>query len=247
MEELKLKVAQKMIGLIDIPYLCLNLDSNKILSDVTALGKIGAITTFTQHVGSIKEVLGEKCPKISTIINYPNGDFNTYNATQEMKNAIAAGTDEIDLVFPYQALVNRQAGLCLQFLNKMREAAGDYPLKLTIEAGILQDTKWIRKASELAVRSGMNFIKTTSGRNRQQVTLTMVQTILNVIQDMDHNTGIHIQTTNNSFSEASQYLEDVINRFGTSWVDASHFRLSGPNLESSVLEILNDSHDILSY
>lgn len=246
MEELKFKVAQKMVGLIDLSYLYLNLDGNKVLSEVNTLGKIASITTFAQHINPIKEILGENCPKISTIINYPNGDFNTYNATQEMKNAIAAGTDEIDLVFPYQALVNRQAGLCLQFLTNMKEAAGDYPLKLTIEAGILQDAKWIRKASELAARSEMNFIKTTSGRNRQHITLTMVQTILNVIQDMNPNIGIHIQTTNNSFSEASQYLEEVINRFGTSWVDASHFRLSGPNLESSVLEILNENHDILS-
>lgn len=244
MEALKLKVAQKMVGLIDLPYLFLNLDSVKIADEVKALGNVASITTFAQHVVGLKEALGEQSPKISTIINYPNGDFNTYNATQEMKNAISAGTDEIDLVFPYQALVNRQAGLCLQFLNKMRETAGDIPLKLTIEAGILQDAKWIRKSSELAVRSGMDFIKTTSGRNRQQVTLNMVQTILNVIQDMNPNVGIHIQTTNNSFLEASQYLEEVISRFGTSWVDASHFRLSGPNLENSILEILNDSHTI---
>lgn len=244
MEELKFKVAQKMVGLIDMPYLYLNFDGNKILSDINTLGKIASVTTFAQHVGPMREALGNNCPRISTIINYPNGDFNTYNAMQEMKNAIVAGTDEIDLVFPYQALVNRQAGLCLQFLTKLKEAAGDYPLKLTIEAGILQDAKWIRKASELAVRSGMNFIKTTSGRNRQQVTLTMVQMMLNVIQDMNPNVGIHIQTNNNSFSEASQYLEEVINRFGTSWVDVSHFRLSGPNLESSVLEILQENHDI---
>ncbi len=247
MEDLKLKVAQKMVGLVDLPYLYIQLDSNKVISDIDALGNIASITTFTQHISTIKESLTENCPKISAIINYPNGDFNTYNAVQEMKNAIAAGADEIDLVFPYQALVNRQAGLCLKFLTSMREAAENHPLKLTIEAGILQDAKWIRKASELAIRSEMDFIKTTSGRSHQQVTLTMVQNILNVIQDMNHNVGIHIQTTNNSFLEASQYLEEVINRFGASWVDASHFRLSGPNLEQSLLDVLNGDHNIQSY
>lgn len=247
MEELQFKVAQKMVGLIDMQYLYLNLDPKKIITEVSAIGDIASITTFPQHIASIRETLGDKTPKISSIINYPNGDFNTYNATQEIKNAIEMGTDELDLVFPYQALVNRQAGLCLQFLNKMRDIAGDYPLKLTIEAGILQDVKWIRKASELAIRSNMDFIKTSSGRNRQPITASMVQTILNVIQDLNPNVGIHIQTTNNSYAEASQYLEDVINRFGSSWVDASHFRLSGPNLESSVIEILNENHNILSF
>lgn len=247
MEELKLKVAQKMVEHVDLSYLYLKFDNSKVISDVNALGNIASITTFTQHISSLKDSLGDQCPKISAIINYPNGDFNTYNVTQEIKSALAAGADEIDLVFPFQALVNRQAGLCLKFLTTMREVAAQHPLKLTIEAGILQDAKWIRKASELAIRSDMNFIKTISGRNRQQVTLAMVQNILNVIQDMNHNVGIHIQTTNNSFLEASQYLEEVINRFGTSWVDASHFRLSGPNLESSLLEILNDSHNIQSY
>lgn len=244
MEELKLKVAKKMIGLIDIPYLHLNLDHNTLFAEVKQIGKIASITTFSQHIMGIREGLQDQTPTLSSMINYPNGDFNTYNATQEIKNAIAAGTDELDLIFPYHALTNRQAGLCLQFLLKMREAAGDIPLRLTIEAGVLQDVKWVRKASELAIRSGMNFIKTSSGRNRQHVTPTMVQTILNVIQDMDQNVGIHIQTTNNDFLEASHYLEDVIKRFGTSWVDASHFRLSGPNLTSSILEVLNESHTI---
>ncbi len=247
MEDLKLKVAQKMVGLVDLPYLHIKLDSNKVISDISALGQIASITTFTHHIHTIKDALNDDCPKISAIINYPNGDFNTYNATQEMKNAIAAGADEIDLVLPYQALVNRQAGLCLKFLTSMREIAEDIPLKLSIEAGVLQDAKWIRKASELAVRSEMDFIKTASGSHRQPVTLTMVQNILNVIQDMNHNVGIHIQTSNNNFLEASQYLEEVINRFGVSWVDASHFRLSGPNLEQSLLDVLNDDHSIQSY
>ncbi|OYQ75319.1 deoxyribose-phosphate aldolase [Wohlfahrtiimonas sp. G9077] len=243
-ETLKIKVAQKMIGLIDMPYLFLNLDANKVAEEVKSIGAIASITTFAQHVAPLREAFGDAVPTIATIINYPYGPFNTYNATQEMKQALDAGTDEIDLVFPYQALVNRQAGLCLKFLNTMRETAGDTPLKLTIEAGILQDAKWIRKATELAVRSGMNVVKTASGRNRQQITLTMVQMMLTVIEDMNPETGIHIVTTNNNFTEASQYLEEVISRLGTSWVDASHFRLSGPNLVSSISELLAQDHAI---
>lgn len=244
MEELKLKIAQKMVTLIDLPYLCLNVEPQKLIADVEPLGKIAAITTFAQHVPTIRETLKSSTPTITTIINFPNGDFNTYNATQELKAAIAAGTDEIDLIFPHHALINRQAGLCLQFLNRIRESAEDYPLKLTIEAGILQDAKWIRKATELAIRSGMDAVKTASGRNRQQVTLNMVQTMLNVIQDMNPEVGIHIHTTDNSFLEASQYLEEAINRFGSQWVDASHFRLSGPNLASSIQEMLNGHHAV---
>lgn len=241
MEDLKLKVAQKMVELIDLHYLSLNLDPQKVLSEVTDIGKIASITTFAQHITPLKVAFAGNAPTITTIINYPNGDFNTYNAMQELKAAINAGTDEIDIVFPYQALVNRQAGLCLKFLTTMREEAGDYPLKLTIEAGVLQDTKWIRKATELAVRSGMNFVKTASGRHRQHVSLTMIQMMLNVIHDMDHNVGIHVKTTNNSFMEASQYLEEAISRFGIAWVDASHFRLSGPSLASSIKELLTEA------
>lgn len=247
MEILKLKVAHKMIGLIDIPYLYLKLDSDKVMNDINALGDIASITTFAQHISTIRTALESKCPKITTLINYPNGDFNTYNVIQEAKQAIAAGTDEIDLIFPFQALVNRQAGLCLQFLQKIKDTTEDTPIKLTIEAGTLQETKWVRKASELAVRSGMNFIKTTSGRNRQAITPTMISTIFNVIEDMNPDVGFHIQTSNNNFLEASSYLEEAINRFGPLWVDANHFRLSGPNLESSISEILSDNHIISSY
>jgi len=87
-------------------------------------------------------------------------------STAETRAIIAYGADEVDVVFPYRALIagNEQVGFELGKQCKQACQAANLLLKVIIESGELKQASLIRKASEIAINAGADFIKTSTGK-----------------------------------------------------------------------------------
>lgn len=124
--------------------------------------------------------------RIATVTNFPHGNDDIDIALAETRAAIAYGADEVDVVFPYRALMagNEQVGFDLVKACKEACAAANVLLKVIIETGELKDEALIRKASEISIKAGADFIKTSTGKVAVNATPESARIMMEVIRDM---------------------------------------------------------------
>ena len=135
----------------------------------TPVGNTAAICIYPRFIPIARKTLnaqGTPDIRIATVTNFPHGNDDIDIALAETRAAIAYGADEVDVVFPYRALIagNEQVGFDLVKACKEACAAANVLLKVIIETGELKEEALIRKASEISIKAGADFIKTSTGK-----------------------------------------------------------------------------------
>jgi deoxyribose-phosphate aldolase len=94
---------------------------------------------------------------------------------------LGAGGDEVDLVLPYRAFASGDHAQSAAVVAAVRRASEGKLLKLIIESGELKDAALIRAASQLGLDSGVDFLKTSTGKTPVSATLQAAREMLQVI------------------------------------------------------------------
>ncbi|MCD4499183.1 deoxyribose-phosphate aldolase [Chromobacterium vaccinii] len=196
-------------------------------------GTVAAVCVYPRFVPIAKKTLSEAgCPevRVATVTNFPHGNDDISIAVAETRAAIAYGADEVDVVFPYRALMagNRDTGF--ELVKACKEACGGKLLKVIIESGELKDAALIRAASEISIRAGADFIKTSTGKVPVNATLAAAETMLAVIKELGGECGFKAAGGVKSATEAAEYLALAARLLGEGWADARHFRFGASSL-----------------
>jgi deoxyribose-phosphate aldolase len=152
------------------------------------VGNTAAICIYPRFIPIAKKTLREQGTpdvRIATVTNFPHGNDDVDIAVAETKAAVAYGADEVDVVFPYRALMagNEQVGFDL--VKQCKVACGDTVLlKVIIETGELKEEALIKKASQICIEAGADFIKTSTGKVPVNATPEYARMMLEVIRDM---------------------------------------------------------------
>jgi deoxyribose-phosphate aldolase len=102
---------------------------------------------------------------MAAVANFPAGAASVEQAAAETAAAIADGADEVDVVFPYRALLAGDAAVGLALVQRCRDACGDRALlKVILESGQLGSPDMLRRAADIAVAGGAHFLKTSTGK-----------------------------------------------------------------------------------
>ncbi|WJM85356.1 deoxyribose-phosphate aldolase [Dickeya chrysanthemi] len=241
--------AQRALGLMDLT----TLNDDDTDEKVTALcrqanspaGKTAAICIYPRFVPLARKVLREQGTpdvRIATVTNFPHGNDDVDIALAETNAAIAYGADEVDVVFPYRALMagNRQVGFELVKACKSACAAAGVLLKVIIETGELKTDALIREASEIAIEAGADFIKTSTGKVAVNATLHSAEVMLSVIRDkgVGEQVGFKPAGGVRTAQDAADYLQLADSIMGAGWADARHFRFGASGLLGSLLTTL---------
>lgn len=181
--------------------------------------------------------------RIATVTNFPHGNDDIDIALAETNAAIAYGTDEVDVVFPYRALMagNRQVGFDLVKACKTACEAAGVLLKVIIETGELKTDALIREASEIAIDAGADFIKTSTGKVAVNATLHFADVMLSVIRDKGVGDRVGFKPAGGvrTAEDAAHYLQLADAIMGDGWADARHhFRFGASGLLGSLLNTL---------
>ena len=185
---------------------------------------------YAQFVATAKKALqaqGTPQVKVATVVNFPHGSDNAAAAAQETREAVAAGADEIDVVLPYTRLIAGDEEACKELLVKVKaECPADVLLKVIIESGELKEPALIRRASELAIESGADFIKTSTGKVKVNATLATAEIMLTTILDMGVKDSVGFKPAGGvkTASDAKAYLDLADRLLGAGWADTRHFR-----------------------
>lgn len=104
--------------------------------------------------------------KIGTVVSFPIGQDELEVKLHSAKEAVKDGADEIDVSTNVGYLKFGQSSLYLnemkKIVDRVRHEKKETTVKFIIETGLLTDSE-IKKASELVLQSGADFIKTCSG------------------------------------------------------------------------------------
>ena len=239
----------------------------------TPVGNTAAICIYPRFIPIARKTLKEQGTpeiRIATVTNFPHGNDDIEIALAETRAAIAYGADEVDVVFPYRALMagneqvgfdaiaygadevdvvfpyralmagNEQVGFDLVKACKEACAAANVLLKVIIETGELKDEALIRKASEISIKAGADFIKTSTGKVAVNATPESARIMMEVIRDMgvEKTVGFKPAGGVRTAEDAQKYLAIADELFGADWADARHYRFGASSLLASLLKAL---------
>lgn len=114
------------------------------------------------YVSFAKQELAGSDVKIVTVVGFPLGANRTEVKAFETAKAAEDGADEIDMVINVTAIKNKDYDFVVNDIKTVKEACKDKPLKVILETDLL-DKNEIKKACELCVEAGANFVKTSTG------------------------------------------------------------------------------------
>ena len=239
-------LAQRLLGLIDLTSLN-DTDDDTSVRKVAALaatpaGRVAALCIWPRFIALGRKMLNGTGVPIAVVTNFPAGAGDVAQAVAETAAAVKDGADEIDVVFPYRALLSGDEATGLALVRACRQACGpDALLKVILETGQLGSVERIRRAAELAVDGGAHFIKTSTGKTQPGATLQAAQVMLDVIaaaKARGMSVGLKVSGGVGSLADAQAYLELYENRFGAGSATAATFRIGASSLIKPVLAAL---------
>ena len=191
------------------------------------------------YVKEAAEYMNGRIP-VCTVIGFPNGYMTTAAKEFETKDALANGASEIDMVINIGWLKDKKYDLIENEIKILKAACGDKILKVIIETGELKDEALIRKASEISIKAGADFIKTSTGKVAVNATPESARIMMEVIRDMgvEKTVGFKPAGGVRTAEDAQKYLAIADELFGADWADARHYRFGASSLLASLLKAL---------
>lgn len=208
---------------------------------ITPFGPVAAICIWPRFIRLAREMLGNHSPvKIATVVNFPSGSLPIDDVVVETALAIADGADEIDLVIPYRAFLEGDDSVVAEMVREVR-AATPRPalLKVILETGELKEPAQIRRASEIAIDNGADFIKTSTGKVSVNATLEAADVMLRAIRDSKQKIGFKPAGGISSVNDAMLYLRLAETIMQPNWPMPSTFRFGASSLLDDILTVLN--------
>jgi deoxyribose-phosphate aldolase len=161
--------AQRLIALTDLTSLGESDDAASVRT-LSALAraapvKPAAVCIWPRWIPVALEALQGTGIPVCAVANFPEGAGVPDIAAAETAAAVVAGAAEVDVVFPYRAMLAGDSGVGLALVRGCREACGDRALlKIILETGQLLGADNIRRAAEVAINGGAQFLKTSTGK-----------------------------------------------------------------------------------
>ena len=206
----------------------------------TEFGPVGAICIWPRFVAHAHKLLNRSGIPIATVVNFPEGNQSVEMTLIETQTAIGDGADEIDLVIPYQTLIAGEDEKVETMLKAVRETSAKQALlKVIIEAGELKDEGLVRKASDMAISAGADFIKTSTGKVPVNATPAFAEIMIQAIADSGKDVGFKPAGGIKSTEDTAKYLAIADRIMGTDWATGETFRFGASSVLDDLLSALH--------
>jgi deoxyribose-phosphate aldolase len=157
----------------------------------------------------------------------------------DVREALAAGADEIDMVIDRGAFLSGRLGQAFEEIVAVKGACGDAHLKVILETGELVTYDNVRRASWLAMLGGADFIKTSTGKVSVNATTPVALVMLEAVRDYAETTGrivgVKVAGGIRTTKDAMKYLVLVNETTGSTWLTPHLFRFGASSLLNDLL------------
>lgn len=170
---------------------------------------------------------------------FPSGQTSLHVKLEEIKYAIAEGADEIDTVISRGKLIEGREPEVFDELSAIREACGHAHLKVILETGELPSVALVRKASELAILAGADFIKTSTGKIAEGANpttfLVMLDTIREYLEKAGKTIGIKPAGGIRTPDRALIFARLLMHVMGEQMFRKNYFRIGASSLAGEII------------
>jgi deoxyribose-phosphate aldolase len=199
-----------------------------------------AVCVYPNLVRVAKKFLGSSGVKVASVATaFPTGLMPLKLKLEEVRTAARDGADEIDMVIDRGQFLAGDYNRVFDEIAATKDACGEAHLKVILETGELQTYDNVRVASELAMRAGADFIKTSTGKISPAATMPVTLVMLEAIRDYFYETGIRIGMKPaggiRTAKQALAYLVMLKETLGDDWLTADLFRFGASTLVNDVL------------
>lgn len=213
---------------------------NEFVDKYPDLDNVAAICVYPNMAEIVSDSLEADNVKIACV----SGGFPSSQTFMEVKvaetaMAIHAGAEEIDIVMPIgKFLCDDYEGMCDE-IGELKEVCGEKTLKVILETGALRTASNIKKAAILAMYSGADFIKTSTGKEAISATpeaaLVMCEAIKEYYKETGRKVGFKAAGGIDTVKKALAYYTIVKETLGEEWLDNGLFRIGTSRLTNLLL------------
>jgi deoxyribose-phosphate aldolase len=207
---------------------------------VPNLPHVGAVCVYPTLVRVAKEALAGTGINVASVATaFPSGQSPLAVRLKETRMAVAEGADEVDMVISRGRFLQGDYAYIYDEIAAIKEACGDAHLKVILETGELKTLDNVRRASDIALHAGGDFIKTSTGKVQPAATMEVTLVMFQAIRDFYRRTGqIRGMKPAGGISTsklAIHYLVMLRETLGQTWMTPRLFRFGASRLANDVL------------
>jgi len=201
---------------------------------------VAAICIYPPFIRIAKKALGDSGIHVASVATaFPSGHATMAEKIAEVKYCVDEGADEIDMVISRGEFLKGNYNFTYDEVGAIKEACGKAHLKVILETGELQTLENVRKASDIAMYAGADFIKTSTGKISPAATQPVTLVMLEAIRDYYLKTGIKIGMKPaggiRDTKTALRYLVMVKETLGADWLNPAMFRFGASALANDLI------------
>ena len=204
------------------------------------LPAVAAVCVYPTMVAVAKNELegtGIKTAAVATA--FPSGMTSQDVKLAEVRKVVDDGADEVDMVISRGHFLKGDYQYVYDEIAAVKEACGNADLKVILETGELQTLDKVRRASDLAMEAGADFIKTSTGKVKPAATPPVVLVMLEAIRDFYYRTGRRVGMKPaggiGTAKQAIQYLVMLRETLGQDWLTPDLYRIGASSLANDIL------------
>ncbi len=201
-----------------------------------------AVCVYPTMVKTAKEALkGSKVKVASVSTAFPSGNSTMQIKLLDTKLALDNGADEIDMVISRGEFLKGNYNFVFDEIAAIKDLTHKYNarLKVIFETGEISTLDNVRRASDIAIYAGADFIKTSTGKIGVAATMPVTLVMLDAIKDYYFKTGIQVGMKPaggiSTAKGALQYLVMLHETLGNAWLDNKWFRFGASSLANDLI------------
>jgi deoxyribose-phosphate aldolase len=212
-------------------------------SDIIALcesginAEVAGICINPIHVGVARQTIDrlsvDHKPKVVTVVGFPLSQNVLPVKLLETKIALADGADEIDLVLNVGAFLEGNHEVCRSKIEAVSELVKNSQkmLKVILESGVIGGHDSVKEASLLALASGADFIKTSTGMMSEGASVEAVRAMSEAIKESGlKKVGLKVSGGIRTEADAQLMLNEIRFQMGFDFVNPECCRIGASSL-----------------
>jgi deoxyribose-phosphate aldolase len=204
------------------------------------LPMVAAVCVYPTMVRIAREALQGTPIQVAAVATaFPSGMNPLAVKLEDTRYAVAEGAHEIDMVISRGDFLRGDYARVADEIGQVKGACGKAHLKVILETGELGTLDRVRLASDIAMQSGADFIKTSTGKIQPAATPEVVLVMLQAISDFYRKTGKRIgMKPAGGIANAKAALNLLImvrEVLGPAWLTPSLFRIGASKLPNDML------------
>lgn len=201
---------------------------------------VAAVCVYPNLVSAAKRFTAGTGVRVASVATaFPSGLMPLAVKLDDVRAAVGFGADEIDMVIDRGAYLAGEYSRVFDEIVAVKQACGAAHLKVILETGELGTLDRVRHASDLAMRAGADFIKTSTGKVNPAATLPVTLVMFEAIRDYFFETGVRVGMKPaggiRTSKEALAYLVMLNETLGADWMTPELFRFGASTLANDVV------------